>query len=79
MHRKPIWVELDQRRRASLGKIGHAGHNRCLATVEPDGTIILKPAVVMTEAEGAFLRNADLVESIKGQRKDPDAYVKRSR
>jgi hypothetical protein len=70
-----VLVELDQRQRASLGKI--ASHTRYLATVESDGTITLKPAVVMTEAEAALLLNKDLVESIKEQRKDPGAYVKR--
>ncbi|MEX0826164.1 MAG: hypothetical protein WD184_05380 [Acidimicrobiia bacterium] len=71
----PLLVELDQRLRASLGKI--ASHRRYLATVAPDGTITLKPAVVMTEAEAALLRNEDLMESIKKQREDPGAYVKR--
>ena len=75
MSSEAVLVELDQRRRASLGKL--ATHPRYLATVESDGTIILKPAVVMTQAEAAFLRNNDLVESIKEQRKDPGAYVKR--
>jgi hypothetical protein len=74
-----VLVELDQRRRASLGKVGHADHKRYLATVEPDGTITLKPAVVMTEAEAALLRNTELVESIKRQREDPAGYVKRPR
>jgi hypothetical protein len=33
----------------------------------------------MTEAEAALLRNTELVESIKGQRKDRAGYVKRPR
>lgn len=79
MSAEAVMVELDQRRRLSLGKIGHAGHNRYLASVEPDGTIILRPAVVMTELEASFLSNGKLVESIRRQRKDPGAYVKRPR
>jgi len=79
MSAEPVLVELDQRRRVSLGKIGHERHKRYLASVEPDGTIILKPAVVMTELEASFLSNSDLVGSIRRQRKDPSAYVKRRR
>ena len=79
MSSEAVLVELDQRRRASLGKIGHEGHKRYLASVEPDGTIILRPAVVITELEASFLSNPDLVQSISRQRKDPGAYVKRPR
>jgi hypothetical protein len=74
-----VLIELDQRRRASLGKIGHEGHRRYLASVAPDGTITLRPAVVMTELEASFLSNPELVESIRRQRKDPSGYVKRPR
>lgn len=77
MSSEAVLIELDQRRRASLGKIGHEGHRRYLATIEPDGTIILRPAVVMTELEASFLSNPGLVDSIRQQRKDPGAYVKR--
>jgi hypothetical protein len=65
--------------RASLGKIDREGHERYLASVEPDGTITLRPAVVMTQLEASFLGNPELVESIRQQRKDPSAYVRRSR
>lgn len=73
----PVLVELDQRRRVSLGKIGHQHHTRYLATVESDGTIVFRPAVVMTEAEARFLKNPELVESIRRQRTDPNSYVER--
>lgn len=42
-------VEVDARRRVSLGTL--AQHDRYLADVEEDGTIILTPAVVMSLAE----------------------------
>jgi len=79
MSSEAVLVELDRRRRVSLGRIGHEGHSRYLANVESDGTIILRPAVVMTELEASFLSNPELVESIRQQRKDPSAYVKRPR
>ena len=76
---EPVLVEVDQRRRVSLGKIGHTNHSRYLATVEPDGTIIFRPAVVMTEIEARFLQNKDLVNKIRTQRQNPAAYVPRPR
>ena len=48
-----VIVELDERRRLSLGKIGH--HSRYLVREESDGTLILAPAVVMTEFEAKML------------------------
>lgn len=48
-----ILLELDTRRRISLGRI--AKHNHYLVAVEEDGTIVLTPAVVMTEAEARLL------------------------
>lgn len=59
-------IELDSRKRAPLRQ--HARHDRYFVSEEPDGTIVLTPAVVMTEAEARLLRNdpalhARLVES----------------
>jgi hypothetical protein len=42
-------LEVDARRRLSLGVL--AEHDRYLATVEDDGTIVLTPAVVLSVAE----------------------------
>jgi hypothetical protein len=57
-------VELDDRRRVQLAKIGHRGHRRYLATVADDGTITLVPAVVLTEREAAVLADPELVAAI---------------
>jgi hypothetical protein len=54
--------EVDSRRRLALGKLGHPDHTRYLVTEEPDGTLILEPAVVMTEHEAALLGRPDLLE-----------------
>lgn len=40
-----VYLELDGRRRASLGKIGRPEHRRYLAATDPDGTITLRPIV----------------------------------
>ncbi len=44
---EPVLIELDDRRRCSLGRIGNKDHRYYLVTEEPDGTLIWKPAVVM--------------------------------
>jgi hypothetical protein len=67
-----IIVELDSRRRASLGRIGRAEHTRYLAHEEPDGSIVLEPAVVLSELEVSFLRNRDLVAAIEDNRAHPE-------
>jgi hypothetical protein len=62
----PTLVELDDRRRISLGKIGR--HSRYLVHEEDDGTIILEPAVVLSEAEARLMANAELVSQIEDNR-----------
>ena len=55
-------IELDERRRLSLGKVGH--HTRYLVREEADGTLIFEPAVVLTEHEARLMARPDLVEQI---------------
>jgi len=72
-------LELDERRRASLGRIGRAEHRRYLVTEEPDGTIVMRPAVVITELEAKMLANKHLVERVAANREDPSRLVRRRR
>jgi hypothetical protein len=67
---KPVVIEVDSRRRVSLGKLGH--HDTYLATEQPDGTITLEPAVILTEAEHAFLQNMELRRQIDHNRAHPE-------
>jgi hypothetical protein len=67
---KQALVEVDSRRRVSLGKLGH--HDRYLATEHPDGVITLEPAVILTELERAFLQNRELQELIEHNRAHPE-------
>jgi hypothetical protein len=53
---EPILLEVDSRRRVSLGQM--ATHDRYLAHTEDDGTIILTPAVVMAASEARLLAAA---------------------
>jgi hypothetical protein len=63
-------VELDERRRVSLGKIGR--HTRYLVHEQEDGTIVLEPAVVLTEAEARFMANPALRQQIEDNRAHPE-------
>lgn len=55
-------IELDDRRRASLGKLGH--HQRYLAHEEPDGTLVFTPAAVMSEHQARLLSHPDMMAGI---------------
>jgi hypothetical protein len=68
-----VWLELDSRRRLSLGQI--AKHDRYLAEIEEDGTIVLTPAVVMTEAEARLLAAPETAREIAEFLKDPTSGV----
>jgi hypothetical protein len=70
-------IELDERRRISLGKIGH--HDRYIVHEEPDGTIVLEPAVVLTEAEARFMANPQLLARIEDNRAHPERRRPRRR
>ena len=72
-------VELDERRRESLGRIGRQEHTRYLVTEESDGTLVFTPAVVLSELELKLLANDELVDEILSNRTDSSRLVKRTR
>lgn len=58
-------VELDDRGRTNLRRFGGRPHGRYLVRVQPDGTLILRPAVVMSVHEAAMWReHPDLMREI---------------
>jgi hypothetical protein len=74
-----VLIELDERRRVSLGRLGRPEHRRYLAHEEPDGTLVLVPAVVMPESQARLLANSDLLEQIERTVADPSSRVRRGR
>jgi len=75
--RAPNLVEVDGRRRISLGSL--AEHERYLATVEDDGTIVLTPAVVMSVAEAQLMASGETARAIDEFLDDPSTGKSRSR
>jgi hypothetical protein len=57
-----VIVELDNRRRTSLGKVGR--HSRYLVREEDDGTLVFEPAVVMTEFEANVLADTTVMDQL---------------
>ncbi|MGH9066136.1 MAG: hypothetical protein ACRD0J_01225 [Acidimicrobiales bacterium] len=76
MGRQTVLVEVDNRRRVPLGKLGRPGDRRYLATVDDHGRILLEPALVMTEAEQRLMTDESFwrrAEAATGQRVTPFA------
>ncbi len=63
-------LELDNRRRTTI-RVGR--HRRYLAHEEPDGTLILRPAVVLTEDDIALRTAPGLINQINANLADPHA------
>jgi len=57
----------------------HARHERYLITSESDGTVILTPAVVVSELEARLLRRPDVVEKLRADLAEPETRMKRRR
>jgi hypothetical protein len=71
-------IELDDRRRVALGKVGRPQDRRYLVTQHPDGTLVLEPAVVMSETEARFLTTRpDAMAHIAAARADHSTLVRR--
>lgn len=67
-------IDTDARGRASLGQPNH----RYLMHEESDGTLVLEPAVVITELERRFLANTEVQEQIAYARAHPEQRIRRS-
>lgn len=55
-------VEFDDRRRASFGKLGH--HDRYMAEELADGTIVLHPAVIVSEMQLRLMASPEFYQQI---------------
>ena len=68
----PHLIETDARGRTTLP----GGKRRYILHAQPDGALILEPAVVISEAERAFLANTGLQERIAHLDAHPEEFVR---
>lgn len=61
-------IELDSRRRTNFGRVGQPEHSRYLVTEYPNGDVLLRPAVIMSEEEARFLSDPSLVAKLENRR-----------
>jgi hypothetical protein len=74
-----VIVETDPRGRVSLARLGVQGGHRYIGRIEPDGTVVLEPAIVMTEAEARLRANPELLARIEDNMAHPERWVERPR
>lgn len=67
-------VEVDSRRRVSLSKTERS-YDRYFLTEQPDGTIVLTPAIVITPVEARVLENPALVRRIQEAKPDDEGWI----
>ncbi len=68
MNAKETLVELDARRRTSFRRVGRSEHSRYLVTEYPNGDVLLRPAVVISEEEARFMSDPTLVATVEARR-----------
>lgn len=67
----PTLIELDPRGRVSLKKLA-GSHDRYLASRYDDGTIVLEPAAVVTEAQARYLASPHVADALEAAMARPD-------
>ncbi len=75
---EPVLIDMDDRGRVSLGRL-HPEPGPYLGVVEPDGTIVLRRAAVMTASQARLLANPGLMADIDEFAANPDAGVRHGR
>jgi hypothetical protein len=69
---------VDERGRVSLGRLRPAP-GPYLGVVEPDGTVVLRPAAVMTRSQARLLASPELMAQIDAFAADPGRGTRRGR
>ena len=75
---EPVLIDVDDRGRVSLGRLRPAP-GPYLGVVEPDGTVVLRPAAVMTASQARLLARPDVMAEIDAFAADPGRGVRRGR
>ena len=66
-----LHAELDSRNRISLGKVKNRAE-RYRIVEEPDGTLILEPADLLTRNEQLYLSSPEIVAAVKRSNEHPE-------
>jgi len=72
-----VLVELDDRRRVYLAKVGDSAHRRYLVRTESDGTMIFTPASVVPSHVLRLLDRPDVLTAIRDAQVHPEQLVRR--
>ncbi len=70
-----VLVELDERRRVYLSKVGRSMDRRYLVRSEPDGTMIFTPATVVPTHVLRLLERPDILAAIRHGQAHPEEGV----
>ena len=70
-----VLVELDDRRRVYLSKVGRSTDRRYLVRSEPDGTMIFTPATVVPTHVLRLLERPDVLSMIRHGQEHPEEAV----
>lgn len=68
-------LELDARKRVTLGTMVAEGVDRYLARLEEDGTVVLTPAAVVPAAQVRFMSDPDRVAHVSRALQERDRWV----
>jgi len=72
-----VLVELDERRRVYLSKVGRSTDRRYLVRTHPDGTMVFTPATVVPTHVLRLMERPDIQASIQNAWKHPEQLVRR--
>lgn len=72
-----VLVELDDRRRVYLAKVGRSTDKRYLVRTHPDGTMIFTPATVVPTYVLRLMERPDVLASIQNAQEHPEQLVRR--
>jgi hypothetical protein len=73
-----VLVELDERRRVYLSKVGRSTDRRYLVRTHPDGTMVFTPATVVPTHVLRLMERPDIVASIQNAQEHPEQLVRRT-
>ncbi len=72
-----VLVELDERRRVYLAKVGRSTDRRYLVRTHPDGTMVFTPATIVPNHVLRLMERPDILASIQNAREHPEQLVRR--